>query len=663
MKKSHLPVLVFAVLLLFLIQSAGTLVESIYILDLLNTSLDEKALGILFFFSPLLALPFFRKFPRGLGWVLFALLFLGRGLTATLPTAGRLVSAGLAAGAAFGLLLLLQPARLKGEERPPAGTWAAGLALAVGLSALLRAAGNGIEYSLTSDGAWVGWLLGGLLGLTLAQVEWTPLPVQEAPHKPVIAPLLGTYLVIILTWFAFSAPAVIARWTQGNYVAMVALVSLLSLGWVWLSLTRPGWMDRISPRLLLVWNLLFTLVLTRTLLAGRVDFPSTLQSPPVVVGGPTFWQQMLVYAMLLLFPVIFVDLRLFVGQIQLANPSPRRLVPGILLGGLVLVLLVFINIFTNVWAYVPPISPLFRSLYWLPFFMLAGGISLLAWVGRRIHLPVNLDEAKPYVKSDWSLPGGLVVLLLATLLFAVPGTLTPPDDTRKTSLVAMTYNTQQFNTEDGEKSFDRQIALIQRANPDILALQESDSARISFNNNDYVRYFAEKLGYYVYYGPTPVTGTFGTAILSKYPLENPRSVFIFSDQDETGVAEAEVVIGSKRFTVYNVHPDSSDPAMLLFAQTVLERSKDKPYVIVLGDFNLRDTSKAYQLFDSVLVNAWTSVYPGKISPDGVDMSGRNRIDHIFTTPDLTARNPVYVLPPESFTDHPVHWTELYWTVP
>jgi len=252
------------------------------------------------------------------------------------------------------------------------------------------------------------------------------------------------------------------------------------------------------------------------------------------------------------------------------------------------------------------------------------------------------------------------VLFLTTLVFSLPAPRSVPADAGKTSLVAMTFNTQQFNTADGEKSFEQQLDLVRRANPDILALQESDSARISFNNNDYVRYFAEHLGYYAYYGPTPVTGTFGTAILSRYSLENPRAVFMYSDNDETGVAEAEVVINDKRITIYDVHPDSSDPAMLTLALTVLARAAGKQGVIVLGDFNLRDTEEAYQVFDRVLVNAWTSVYPSKISPDGVDMSGRNRIDHIFTTLDLQAVNPVYVLPPESFTDHPVHWTELIW---
>jgi hypothetical protein len=54
------------------------------------------------------------------------------------------------------------------------------------------------------------------------------------------------------------------------------------------------------------------------------------------------------------------------------------------------------------------------------------------------------------------------------------------------------------------------------------------------------------------------------------------------------------------------------------------------------------------------------VYPSKISTDGVDMSGDNRIDHIFMTPNLKAVNPIYILPPASATDHPVHWTDITW---
>jgi endonuclease/exonuclease/phosphatase family metal-dependent hydrolase len=140
-------------------------------------------------------------------------------------------------------------------------------------------------------------------------------------------------------------------------------------------------------------------------------------------------------------------------------------------------------------------------------------------------------------------------------------------------------------------------------------------------------------------------------------------VFIYSDKDETGVAEAEVDMAGFTFTIYDVHPDSSDPAMLVFAQTLLARSKDKPYVIAMGDYNLRDYEEAYTLIDSVYTNAWVSVYPSEISSDGVDMSGDNRIDHIFLSQNLHAIDPTYILPPASATDHPVHWTDIMWSNP
>ena len=77
----------------------------------------------------------------------------------------------------------------------------------------------------------------------------------------------------------------------------------------------------------------------------------------------------------------------------------------------------------------------------------------------------------------------------------------------------------------------------------------------------------------LYYGPKPIAGTYGTAILSKFPLLNTRTAFMYSDKDETGVAEAEVEVAGLLFTIYDVHPDSSDPAMLAFAHTLLARSQ------------------------------------------------------------------------------------------
>ena len=662
MKKSFAPVLAFGVIILFFIQLAGTLIESVYILDLMNSNLDKKVLGILFFFTPLLLLPLYKKYPRGLVWGFFAILFLSRGLLPYLNTSNRLPAAGLGTFAALSLFFLLLGTKLKGEARSKTGLpESAGLALALSLSVMLRTVYYGLDLSLASTGGWAGWGLGLSLGWGLAQLErGSETSNAEKKKSGVTAAVLGLYLVLTLAWFAFSAPAVIARWTEGSYPLIVIVISLLSIGWILLALLRPQWIERISPHGLLLWNLLFTISLTATILAQRVPFPPTLDSAPVVVTAPGWLSQTLLAIMLLLFPVIFFDARLFFDQIRQAAPSPRELVPGILLGSFVLLLLVFANIFTNVWGYIEPVSTPFRNTFWLTYFLITGAITLLIW---RTQKPDAGPEEKPAESFHWGWVVLLAGIFIVTLIRAWPKERIRIDMTKRTSLVAMTFNTQQSNDALGEKSFDAQLALIRRVSPDILALQETDSTRISLNNNDYVRYFAENLGYYSYYGPTTVTGTFGTAILSKVPLLNTRTVFIYSDKDETGVAEAEIEAGGRRFTIYDVHPDSSDAAMLGFAKTLLERSKDKPYIIAMGDYNLRDYEEAYKLINSVYTNAWASTYPTKISPDGVDMSGDNRIDHIFVSRTLGVRTPTYVLPPESATDHAVHWTEVYWDHP
>ncbi|NJC96086.1 MAG: hypothetical protein FIB03_07085 [Anaerolineae bacterium] len=608
--------------------------------------------------SPLLLFVFPKKQSGWLVWLLFGVLLISRGFTPYLNTSGRLIASGFGVASVLLLLPLLLKAQPAGESQAHSGLWnSAGLALAVCLSVFLRTANHSIDISLTPGGGWLGWGLGVFLGWCLAQLDWShqTKPLQSTGR--VGSNLNGLYLILTLVYFAFSAPAVIARWTQGNYVAIILAVSLLSAGWVLLALGNPGLLARVSHKVLLLWNLVFALSLTVTILVQRVAFPPTPESPPVVVGAPS-WQQFIpLFLMLLSFPVIFLDLRLFADTLQAENPSPRQFAPGMLLGSLALVLLVFINIFTNVWGYVEPVSTPFRNQFHLPYLLITGGLTLLIWRHKPGGgTPLKIADAK--ISWGWFVPLGAV--FLGTVLFAVRSERVLPTDTDRDSLIVMTYNIQQANDEEGERSHERQLALIQQVSPDILALQESDAARISLNNNDYVRYYAAKLGYHAYYGPTTVTGTFGTAILSKHPLQNPRAIFTFSDTDEIGTAEAEITVGGRTFNIYNVHPDGSDAAMLTFARVLLERSRDKAYVIALGDYNLRDDEQAFQLIAHVYTNAWTSVYPSKIGADGTDMSGRNRIDHIFLSPNLVAHDPVYLLPPDSATDHPVHWAELAW---
>jgi endonuclease/exonuclease/phosphatase family metal-dependent hydrolase len=660
MKKNSLLIVSFGILFLSFIQLAGTLVESIYLLDLLHSTLDAKVVGVLFFFTPLLLIPLFKKFPRGLLWVSFGLLLLTRSALPYLKVFPRMIVSGLGVCAVVSLFFLLLRRLPKDESRIKIGLWAgAGLALALSLSVLLRTVYHGVEYSLAPAGGWVGILLVALLGLELWQMK---LPTEaitvEKKTKGVTAAVIGLFMVLTLAWFSFSAPAVIARWTQGNYTLIVAAVSLFSVGWLLFTLLKPGWTGRVSRGLLLAWNLLFSFALTLTIALQEAALP-TLVDETFVVADPTQLQLAALGLTMALFPVLFLDMQKFLEPFKESIPAPKAFVPGILIGSFILILMVFANIFTNVWGYVP-LGDFFRGKYWLTYFLLATLISLLAWLVGKKKAETIESTSKEF---NWVWGAILTVVLAATIVYALPVKHVQVADGERTTIKVMTYNIQQANDVYGEKSFLRQLALIQQVSPDVLSMQETDSARISLNNNDYVRFYADNLGYYSYFGPTPVNGTYGTSILSKYPLENTHTVYIYSDKDENGIAVAEVTVSGKTFTFYDVHPDGSPTVDMSFARTLIDISKNSEYVVALGDYNLRDYEEAYQLINSVYVNVWTSIYPDKISADGVDMSGDNRIDHIFISPNLTALNPVFLQTPDSATDHAVHWTELTWVEP
>ena len=227
MKRHSFLIVALGILLLSFIQLSGTLVESIYLLDLLHSTLDAKVVAVLFFFTPLLLLPFFKKWPRGLLWGTFALLALTRTALPYLKVFPRLIVSGLSVLAVVSLFFLLLRSLPVDETRKRLGVWAgAGFGLAIALSVLLRTVYHGVEYSLRPAGGWTGLVLMVALGYTL----WKLAPqsgakAAELPAKNVTGPVVGLYLLLGLAWFAFSAPAVMARWTQGSYTLIVTTVS------------------------------------------------------------------------------------------------------------------------------------------------------------------------------------------------------------------------------------------------------------------------------------------------------------------------------------------------------------------------------------------------------------------------------------------------------
>lgn len=81
--------------------------------------------------------------------------------------------------------------------------------------------------------------------------------------------------------------------------------------------------------------------------------------------------------------------------------------------------------------------------------------------------------------------------------------------------------TIHFTLDNDMWSSERRIRdLIKEVEIDVIGLIETDLQRIIMGNRDSTQYFAEDLGMYVDYGPGPNKHTWGSALLSKFPILN-----------------------------------------------------------------------------------------------------------------------------------------------
>lgn len=171
-------------------------------------------------------------------------------------------------------------------------------------------------------------------------------------------------------------------------------------------------------------------------------------------------------------------------------------------------------------------------------------------------------------------------------------------------------------------------------------------ARIANGNVDAVGYFASRLGMHAYAGPSTVTGTFGIALLSRYPIENPRTFYLYSEGEQTAAIVAEIQAEAQRFTVIVTHLGNGGPQIQ--QQQVLALANSRQNVIMMGDFNFRPDSPQYHQTTGKLADAWLTA--GERVSDLAEGEVEKRIDHIFLSNGLPVSRAHYLA--EGPSDHP-----------
>jgi len=347
-----------------------------------------------------------------------------------------------------------------------------------------------------------------------------------------------------------------------------------------------------------------------TVLVHQIFFTSSSITYPLVASATTWYQQIPLVLMIILSPILYLDFTLLTKELIKIKPSPAKLGGSFTIGGFFIVIMIFMQILPNIWGHLAPISTGFRDMYWLAFLIPGVVISLSMLLVKKTTLTFEKISKKFNTKIILSSVFGLI--FIGTI---IGGVVTEPNPNHsasgKTSLVIMTYNILQGINMTGDWNFDGQLELIKAVDPDILGLQECDPTRISGGNLDVVRYFASELNMYSYYGPKTVTNTFGCAILSKYPIKNAYSFFAYSDVEQIGSAQAQIVFNSTlTFNVAVHHPAGlTDPVMIDQNLQMLEQVNGLTNVIYMGDFNYYPYSQNYNdTLSTGLIDSYAQFY-------------------------------------------------------
>lgn len=288
----------------------------------------------------------------------------------------------------------------------------------------------------------------------------------------------------------------------------------------------------------------------------------------------------------------------------------------------------------------------------------AAVVLLLLWLGILAAMGNGLGSTAPGGATQPYIPpgGGTSDARRADeILLSSPGQAAHPHpagspDRAVSRLRLATYNIRWGLGADGVHDLERTARVLRAIDADIVLLNEVDINWRRSGNADQPAYLAAAAGYpHVYFGPALRTwasgrlglSLYGNALLSRFPLENTRTVPLPAGpgREPRAAVLAEVELAGATLTVLGTHLGLNRGDRL--AQTArlaaLAGSQAGP-VVLMGDFNAEpEAPEVRQLLDAGLVDAFAqagAAGSGFTFPTG---DPRVRIDYVLVSPDLAPR--------------------------
>ncbi|MFQ5838085.1 MAG: endonuclease/exonuclease/phosphatase family protein [Thermoplasmata archaeon] len=615
----HLLLSLLAALLF--IQSLRAFFSSVYYNNLVALSINASVLYTLLLFAPAVyLLPQLRR-QLPIVMVVAAVLLAAFRLAMNIAwgTALYLPLSGLATAS----FLVLFPAMLQASRQVSTkGGWlpvALGLVLAFALDSAISLLGASRDPSTGLSGlyltlpaaAFVVYL--SVVSRPSAQIEGD----EKVPRRKTALLGLGLGAWLFLEYAILANAHIVARWNSLP-LAAAAFATILGLLVPAASTVKPlSPLDRPWP----LWSV------NAVAFLALLDY-SIMHS--------------VLLPILLLFAQVAMVLNLFRILSALHAGGARRTAAALLYASLLFLLLLFTFAFTLTYAYVP-LRPLWEGKE--TFLMLAAFLLVL--------LPVVITsrgfQVRPRIPP---LPRGLLVALLTLPLLLAAISLGSAPTLREPSpgptLSVLTYNVHQGFNNDGVVDPEVFVEVLQTADADIVALQESDTVRFTSANLDLVNYLAMRLGYHSFYGPPTREQSFGIALLSRYVILEATYFVLSSTEDKRSLLRARIQVEGADVWIFVVHLGLETEDRGVQVEEILEEaSQVRGHRILAGDFNScpggrcpRYSGPADTVYERVSTfygDVWVEAGFERDDPEGFTYSALEpfeRIDYIFVSPGL-----------------------------
>ncbi len=676
LNRIYSDILFISLMFLFFFQLVSDLVETIYSICLANLSSDDvvslilqNALPVLFFLAPIIFIFYRKGIPEKLLLITGFLVIVSRMLEGLLTLQFRSIFAGLGVGSFLIFLptFFLQK-KLKNKEKDGLSL---GIGLAIALALLILFRTLGLTLDISSYGVYqiITWSLASIEIIMLIilnknitaggiDLEDKNAEIRNSPDGKwkifgkILGITFGMTNIFILIYFVFSNPTVLSRWVEGNYLAIVIISIIMVISFILIATLKPEIITKLKPWIIVLWNCLFVITLVLTIIFNQTIFPIDSSSFPIDAPATSLLQQIPLYILLVLSPIILIDMVLFSRTLLKTKLTPWKIGASFTITSLFFLLMIFSVIFTLLYEYIPEIA-FFRDMFW----------AVIMIIGLLAVLPILVVKKNSLVFSR-SITNFKKKLTIASIfgLIAI-GTIiggiitesypaTPPSSI--SSIKIMAYNIQQGVDTNGNGNFDGQLSVIREANADIIGLEESDTCRITGGNSDIVRYIANNLNLYSYYGPKTVTGTWGVALLSKYPIQNAKTFYMFSEGEQTACIHAQILINSITYNIFVTHLGNQGP--INQQEEILSRIQGNNNIILMGDFNFKPNTSQYNITVATLKDSWENATSSILGNIPVGFTIGNRIDHIFVSNETIVNECVYFGGQNS--DHPALSTEI-----